>query len=243
VGLVVNEPVFCDPEVASEPLQLPDAVHAVAFVELQLSVLLLPLLTDIGDAEIETVGGCVELPTVTVALADAVRPLPPVHVSVNVDVALRAPVPWLPDVALLPLHAPDAAHDAARDVDHVSVLLPPALTAPGLADSVTVGVRQLCACALEPMAEKRIASASSANRVVGFMGADHRHNAANSVCLQTATSSGQYSYLTSRDRRALSVDVFDAARDATNTSGTKNRDAPLSAHRILPQRRAVATSA
>ena len=54
---MVSEPVSCEPVVATDPLQLPDAVHEVAFVELQVSVLLLPLLTDIGDAEIDTVGG------------------------------------------------------------------------------------------------------------------------------------------------------------------------------------------
>jgi hypothetical protein len=82
VGLVVNGPVLCEPDVANDPLQLPDPVHDVAFVELQVSVLLPPLPTDMGDADSETVGAAVPPETVTVALARAVRPLPPVHVSV-----------------------------------------------------------------------------------------------------------------------------------------------------------------
>jgi hypothetical protein len=132
------------PDVAFDPVQLPDAVHDVAFVELQVSVLLPPLLTDIGEAESETVGAGVEpVPdTVTVVLACAVRPLLPVQVRVYVREALSAPVPWLPDSALSPLHPPDAVHDTARELDHVSVLLAPALTVDGLADSVTVGVHQ-----------------------------------------------------------------------------------------------------
>lgn len=82
MGLVVNGPVLCEPDVAKVPLQLPDPVHDVAFVELQVSVLLPPLPTDIGDADSETVGAAVPPETVTVALARAVRPLPPVQVSV-----------------------------------------------------------------------------------------------------------------------------------------------------------------
>ncbi|HEY6482041.1 MAG TPA: hypothetical protein VIY54_00785 [Steroidobacteraceae bacterium] len=44
------------PLLASAPLQAPEAVHAVAFVEFQVSVLALPLLTDVGVALKETVG-------------------------------------------------------------------------------------------------------------------------------------------------------------------------------------------
>ena len=90
---MVNGPVSAVPDVAFDPLQLPDAVHDVAFVELHVSVLLAPLLTDIGEAESDTVGAGVEPPpTVTVTLSVAVRPLPLVHVSVYVAVALSAPV-------------------------------------------------------------------------------------------------------------------------------------------------------
>lgn len=60
-------------------------------------------------------------------------------------VALNAPVLCEPAVGLSPLHPPEATHDAARVVDHVNVLLLPAVTVPGLAESDTVGLRQYCA--------------------------------------------------------------------------------------------------
>jgi hypothetical protein len=180
---VVNEPVFSLPEVAFDPVQLPDAEQEVALVELQVSVLLPPLLTDIGDADSETVGAGVEPPpTVTVVLACAVRPLPLVHVIVNVEVAVSAPVLWLPDSALLPLHAPEAVHDAVRELLQVNVLLLPELTLLGLAEIVTDG-RNCAAAGVERMT----ASASSAYRNEDFMGGDHMRALWKTVCLHSAT--------------------------------------------------------
>jgi hypothetical protein len=60
------------------PDQPPEAVHAVAFVELQLSVEVPPLLTVLGVAVKVTVGAAAE--TVTVADCVALPPAP-VHVS------------------------------------------------------------------------------------------------------------------------------------------------------------------
>ena len=78
-----NAPVPSVPEVAFDPLQLPDPVQEVAFVVDQVNVLPEPFPTDIGDADSETVGAALEPPeTVTVALSTYVRPLPLVHVSV-----------------------------------------------------------------------------------------------------------------------------------------------------------------
>ena len=73
-------------KLAFAPLQPPDAVHDVAFVELHVNVLLPPLLTVVGEAVSTTVGGGVELVTVTEALAWAVPPAP-VQVSMNVALA------------------------------------------------------------------------------------------------------------------------------------------------------------
>jgi hypothetical protein len=198
VGLVNKAPVASVPDVAFDPLQLPEPVQEVAFVVDHVSVLPLPLPTDIGEADSETVGAAVEPPdTVTVALSTYVRPLPLVHVSVYVAVAFNAPVLWLPEVAFCPLQAPDAVHEAMRFVDHVSVLLPPALTELGLAVSETDG-SQVCAYAGEaaplPNVATRTVSASGANRRGDFMGGDHSHNAPNTVCLQTATRCREYSY-------------------------------------------------
>ena len=75
-ALADNVPVPCEPEVAFEPLQLPDAVHDVAFDELHDKVLLPPLATDVGDADSETVGAGVAAVTVTDALRCVVPPAP-----------------------------------------------------------------------------------------------------------------------------------------------------------------------
>ena len=72
--LAFNAPVLWVPAVALLPLQPPDAVHDVAFVELHVKVLLPPLLTEVGDADNVTVGAGVVLVTVTEVLARAVLP-------------------------------------------------------------------------------------------------------------------------------------------------------------------------
>jgi hypothetical protein len=70
----------CEPEVALVPLQPPDAVHEVALVVDQVSVLEPPELTVAGLAPMDTVGGgAVFTVTVTDWLA---LPPAPVHVSV-----------------------------------------------------------------------------------------------------------------------------------------------------------------
>ena len=77
--MAVSAAVVCVPLAARVPLQPPDAVHAVALVELQVSVEVAPLATDVGDAVSVTVG----VGAVTVTVADAVGLVPPdpVHVS------------------------------------------------------------------------------------------------------------------------------------------------------------------
>jgi hypothetical protein len=52
----VSKPVLCVPLVATAPDQPPEAVHAVAFVELQLNVVEPPLVKFVEAALIETVG-------------------------------------------------------------------------------------------------------------------------------------------------------------------------------------------
>jgi hypothetical protein len=63
----------------------------------------------------------------------------PEQVNVYVEFAASAPVVWVPDVVLLPDHAPLAAHDVAFVLDHVSVEDPPDVIAAGDAVIVTVG--------------------------------------------------------------------------------------------------------
>jgi hypothetical protein len=69
----VSAPVLCEPEVAFVPVQPPDAVQLVAFVELQVSVDELPDVMLLGDAVNVTVGAGT---TVTLAVCDAEPPVP-----------------------------------------------------------------------------------------------------------------------------------------------------------------------
>jgi hypothetical protein len=126
------------PAVAFVPDQPPDAVHDVAFDEVQVSVLVPPLLTDVGDADSVTVGAGVGVDTDTEAVRCVVPPAP-VQLSVYDALAVSAPVLWEPEVAFDPLQQPEAVQDVAFEVDHVSVLLPPLAMDAGDADSDTVG--------------------------------------------------------------------------------------------------------
>jgi len=89
--LAFNAPVLCVPAVALLPLQPPDAVHDVAFVEVHVRLLLPPLATEVGDADNATVGAGVVAVTATDALAWAVPPAP-VQLSVKDVLAFNAPV-------------------------------------------------------------------------------------------------------------------------------------------------------
>lgn len=72
--VVVSPAVFCEPLVASEPLQPPDAAQEVAPVEAHVNAEAAPLATVLGAAVKVTVGaGAV---TVTVAVWDALPPAP-----------------------------------------------------------------------------------------------------------------------------------------------------------------------
>ena len=67
----MSAPVEAVPLVDLDPLQLPDAVHEVALVELQLSVDVPPLVTPEGEAVRVTVGVGGPAATATVAVAAA----------------------------------------------------------------------------------------------------------------------------------------------------------------------------
>jgi hypothetical protein len=110
----------------------------VALVLVQFSVAEPPWLSAAGVAVRLSVGAGVTGVTVTVALRDAVPPAP-VHAMVNVTVCARAAVACDPEVALAPVHPPDAVHDVAFVDDHVSVDVPPCATWAGVADNETVG--------------------------------------------------------------------------------------------------------
>jgi hypothetical protein len=75
VVVAVSAAVVCEPLAARVPLQPPPAVHAVALVELQVSVEAAPLATEVGDAVSVAVG--VGAVTVTVVDTDGLVPPDP----------------------------------------------------------------------------------------------------------------------------------------------------------------------
>jgi len=142
VAAAVSVAIASLPEVAFAPLHPPLAVQAVASVLDHCSVTPDPCGMLDALADKETVGaaggGGVEVLIVTRAISCA-DPPGPVQVSVKSLVALRAPLCWLPDVALLPLHAPDAEHEVAFCDVHESCDVPPEATVVGFTLRSTLG--------------------------------------------------------------------------------------------------------
>jgi hypothetical protein len=136
VWSLVRLPVEADPLIGLPPLQPPDAVQEVAFVEVHAKVALLPLVMVLGLADRFTVGNG----WVTDTLADwEALPPAPVQVIVKVVLASSSPVDWEPLTARLPLQPPLAVQDVALVADHVSVELLPEAIDEGLACKLTVG--------------------------------------------------------------------------------------------------------
>ncbi len=129
-------PVDSEPLVARLPDHPPEAVQAVALVEVQVNVELPPLEMLVGLALKDTLGGVAE--TVTVADWDA-EPPAPVQLSVNVVVVVRAEVVWVPLVGSLPVQPPEALQEVAFVEDQVRVDVAPFATVLGLAEIVTAG--------------------------------------------------------------------------------------------------------
>jgi len=128
----------CVPLVAFVPVHAPLAVQDVVLALLHVSVEEPPDATLDGVAEIVTVGSAGGVVTVIVAFALR-EPPAPVQVSVYVPVEMRLVSVWLPDVALLRLHAPEATQLVALTEPQFKVDEPPEVTLVGLAVKVTVG--------------------------------------------------------------------------------------------------------
>jgi hypothetical protein len=128
--------VVCDPLVATEPDQPPDAVQEDALVADQVRFEVPPCATLEGLAPSEITGGG---ETVTVADWDAVPPVP-VQLRVNLVVAVREAVACDPAVGCDPLQPSEALQEVAFLDDQVSVDVAPLFTVVGLAVNVTVGV-------------------------------------------------------------------------------------------------------
>jgi hypothetical protein len=128
------------PDTPSPPLHAPLAVHAVAFVDDQVSAADVPIMTAVGLTEIVTVGaGVTGARTVRVAEACA---LPPAPVQFNVNTSEPAAVGVslaVPDTGSVPLQAPLAVQALALVDDQVSAAAAPTVTEVGLTVMVTVG--------------------------------------------------------------------------------------------------------
>jgi hypothetical protein len=140
VVVLVKGPVDWVPDTALAPDQPPEARHDDALLDDHVRVDEAPLVTEAGSAVRETVGAVVVV-TVTVTVVDALCVPPgPLHERLNVLLFVSGPVDWLPEVALLPDHAPDAVQEVALVEDHVSVEAPPlTVTVVGFAEIATVG--------------------------------------------------------------------------------------------------------
>jgi hypothetical protein len=134
--VLVNAPLDWLPEIALLPVQVPEARQEAALVDDQVRVEDPPLAIDVGLAVSETVGAG----GITVTVADALAvPPSPVHARVNVLVIVSTPLDWLPEIALLPVHAPEATQDVASVEDQARVETPPLAIDVGLAVNDTVG--------------------------------------------------------------------------------------------------------
>ena len=141
--------MLCVPDVALVPVQLPDAVQLVAFVELHVNVDDPPAAMLDGAADSVTVGtGAID----TAAVCEAEPPAPE-HVSVKLPLADNAPELCVPEVAFVPVQLPDAVQLVAFVELHVSVEEPCAATVVGDAVNVTVGAGAIVTvadCEVEP---------------------------------------------------------------------------------------------
>ena len=133
-----NGPVDWLPLVARLPDQSPLATHDVALAVVQFIVDDPPWTTADGAAVSVTVGGDVADVTVTLTLRVVVPPAP-VQAMVNVVDCESADVVCEPEVALAPLHPPEAVHVDALVADHDNVDVPLRAICAGFADSETLG--------------------------------------------------------------------------------------------------------
>jgi hypothetical protein len=138
--VAVKPLVTCVPIVPKLPLQPPEAVQDVAFVELQVKVDVAPAATVVGFAVNSAVGaGGVVGSTVTVAIAAGLVPPAPLQVSEKCVVAATGPVLCVPAVASVPLQPPEAAQAVALVELQVSIAALPATRLAGEAVSIAVG--------------------------------------------------------------------------------------------------------
>gem|GEM_PF-5247593 len=136
--LAVKAPVPVLPEVAIDPLQAPLAVQDVASVDDQCKLAVEPLGMLLGLEDMVTVGLGGKT-TVTVTEPDP-EPPGPEQVKLKVLLAVKTPVPVLPEVPTDPLQPPLAVQDVASVDDQCKLAVEPLVTLEGLDDIDTVGL-------------------------------------------------------------------------------------------------------
>jgi hypothetical protein len=144
VAVTVNGPTVVEPEVACAPDQLPLAVHEAEPVVAHVSTAVAPEAIVLGviargvvnvGAVVGGGGGVV----VKLIFADeAVVPPGPVHVRMYEVFAVIGPTVAVPEVACAPPQPPDAVHDVASVVAHVSTAVAPDERVDGDAESAVV---------------------------------------------------------------------------------------------------------
>ena len=158
--VAVRGPVLLLPAVAWAPAQAPEAVQESALVLVHVRVALPFVATESGVTVSDTTGaagsgagGGGGLVTVMVAESCAV-PAAPVHDSVNTLVCVSGPTVSVPDIDLLPDHAPEAVHAVAFATVQVSVAVLPESIGLALEESETstgsVAGSEGCASSLSP---------------------------------------------------------------------------------------------
>jgi hypothetical protein len=136
----VKGPTTSLPAGSLVPVQASKASQASASVDDQVRVEESFGLTESGLAASETVGGGGGGNSSTVTVTDWVVLVPaPLQTKINVLVSTSGPTTSVPDVPLVPDHAPDAVHELASVDDQVSVVVPLRLTLIGSAVRETVG--------------------------------------------------------------------------------------------------------
>jgi hypothetical protein len=137
VVLPVSAEEVSVPDDGRAPVHPFDAVHAVALVLVHESAVV-PFAATLVGAAVNAAVGAGGGPTVIVTEL-VVSPPDPEQVSVKVLEAVRAGVASAPDVPRLPVHVPDAVHDVALLLVHLSCSVAPYASVGESSVSWTVG--------------------------------------------------------------------------------------------------------
>jgi hypothetical protein len=155
--VAVREPVDCDPDVAWDPDQSPDAAQDWALLECQVRVAAWPEVMVLGLTCKETMGAAGAIVTVVDWVA---LPNSPTQVNSNSVEVDRAPVDALPLVGFAPLQPPEAVQEVAFAAFQVKIDAAPTATVVADADNVMVGPGPVTTtsadCVVEPPGPEQV---------------------------------------------------------------------------------------